>query len=79
LGNIATLIQDQRTGLHFKPGDATDLVVKVKWMVQHPELCKQMRFAARTTYEQQFTPSQNYRLLRTIYEDTVTNSLEGRS
>jgi glycosyltransferase involved in cell wall biosynthesis len=79
LGNIATLIQDQRTGLHFEPGDATDLAAKVKWMVQHPELCKQMRSAARTTYEQQFTPSQNYRLLRTIYEDAVTNSLEGRS
>lgn len=79
MGNTATLIQTRRTGLHFKPGDAANLAAQVKWLVQNPETRKQMRFAARTIYEQQFTPSQNYRLLRNIYEDTLTNSLEGRS
>jgi glycosyltransferase involved in cell wall biosynthesis len=78
LGNVASLIEDGQTGLYFKSGDAADLIEKVKWMVQHPEACERMGSAARSAYEQHYTPSQNYRLLRAIYEDTLTNSQKDR-
>ncbi len=78
LGNTANLIQSGQTGLHFEPGDAEDLASQAAWLVENPEALRQMRFAARTTYEQQFTPSQNYRILSTIYDDTLANSKHGR-
>lgn len=77
LGNTANLIQSGKTGLHFEPGNAEDLALQATWLAENPKAVAQMRFAARTTYEQQFTPSQNYRILSTIYDDTLANSKNG--
>ncbi|MDX1415561.1 MAG: glycosyltransferase family 4 protein [Candidatus Promineifilaceae bacterium] len=78
MGNAANLIHSQQTGLHFIPGDAQDLATKVKWIMKHPEQRKNMGLTARTTYEQQFTPAQNYLQLRSIYENTITSAQNGR-
>lgn len=74
IGNAANLVQARRTGLHFRPGDANDLAAQVERIMQNPKTRKQMRFAARMNYELQFTPSQNYRLLKTIYENTIAKN-----
>jgi glycosyltransferase involved in cell wall biosynthesis len=78
IGNTATLIQDRQTGLRFKPGDAADLAGQVKWMTQHSEAREKMRIAVRKIYEQEFSPQQNYYLLRTIYEDVLVKNNQGR-
>ena len=79
MGNAANLITDRQTGMHFRPGDAADLAAQAAWLLQHPEARQQMRQTARTTYEQYYTPSQNYSLLSTIYENTLANVRNGRS
>jgi glycosyltransferase involved in cell wall biosynthesis len=77
LGNLASFIQDGRTGSHFNPGDAVDLAEKAKWLVNHPGERKQMRIMARKTFEQHYTPSQNYKLLSTIYQNTLISAHDG--
>ena len=37
LGALAELIQVGVTGLLFRPGDAGDLMVKVRWALDHPD------------------------------------------
>ncbi len=31
------IVEDQRTGLHFNPGDIEDLTTKVNWILDRPE------------------------------------------
>ena len=68
LGNSANLIQTGKTGLHFRPGDASDLAEQARWLLHNPEVLRQMRLATRATYEQHYTPAENYRLLTEIYD-----------
>jgi glycosyltransferase involved in cell wall biosynthesis len=72
LGALAELIAPGQTGLLFTPGSAEDLSAKVEWMLTHPELVQNMRRNARREYEQRYTASSNYQMLRSIYEQAQT-------
>lgn len=67
IGAIAELVDSGRTGLHFRPGDATDLADKVKWVLANPEKLAQMRLQARTEFEAKYTADKNYQKLMEIY------------
>ena len=67
IGAIAELVDSGRTGLHFCPGDATDLAAKVKWLLDNPDKLTQMRLQARTEFEAKYTANQNYQKLMEIY------------
>ena len=67
-GAIQELVCDAITGWHFQPGDARDLVAKVKWAVSHPEYLREMRVRARAEFEAKYTPERNYELLMRIYQ-----------
>lgn len=79
LGNAANLVQAQQTGLHFKTGDTSDLARAATWMAEHPEMLQPMRLAARRTYEENYTPAQNYQLLCAIYEKTIASNHHGKT
>lgn len=66
-GSFAELVEDGRTGLHFKAGDAVDLAAKVAWMAAHDEERSQMGHAARLSFERHFSPDRNYAQLIDIY------------
>jgi glycosyltransferase involved in cell wall biosynthesis len=68
LGAMAELVDDGRTGLHFEPGNALDLVAKVQRLLSEPLELVRMRPAARQEYERKFSAESNYRLLLAIYE-----------
>ena len=70
---MAELVEDGKTGLLFDPGNAEDLVDKVRWMVEHPEACREMGLAARKEYEEKYTPERNYEILMNIYETAIRN------
>lgn len=72
IGAIAELIDSGRTGLHFSPGNSEDLATKVQWAIENQTKLTQMRQQARAEYEAKFTPQQNYRRMREIY-DMVSN------
>ena len=68
LGVMAEIIEDGRTGLHFKPGDAEDLKSKVEGAWRHPEQLQAMGRAAREEYEQKYTAERNYQRLMEVYQ-----------
>ena len=68
LGAMASLVDHGRTGLRFRPGDATDLAEKVEWLLSHPQELDKMRKEARHEYEVKYTAERNYQLLMGIYE-----------
>ena len=67
IGAIAELVDRDRTGLHFQPGNPTDLAAKVEWVIQHPKELAQMRQEARAEFEAKYTAQENYRRLMEIY------------
>lgn len=71
LGSIAEIIGDGRTGLHFVPGDATDLANKVRWAWNHSKEIEQMGKVARSQYENFYTAKHNYQQLLKIYEKAI--------
>ncbi len=78
LGAMSSLIDPDRTGLHFEAGNAEDLAARVRWWLAHPEAHGAMREAARAAYERHFTAEANYRQLMQIYE-TALRAQAGRS
>lgn len=67
IGAIAEVVEDGRTGLHFRPGDAEDLARKVRWAMAHPEAWAAMRQTARQTFIDKYTTESNYAALINIY------------
>ncbi len=71
IGAITELIDQERTGLLFRPGDSEDLQAKVEWMLNHPEKVTNMRREARAEFEAKYTAEQNYKSLMAIYEGVL--------
>ena len=68
IGAIAELVEDQRTGLHFSPGNSKDLADKVEWFLTHPTERQTMRQEARQAFLAKYTAEQNYQMLQSIYQ-----------
>lgn len=68
LGSMTSLIEHQRTGLHFEPGDAVALEAQVNWALMHPAELILIRKAARAEFEGKYTAEANYPQLMQIYE-----------
>jgi glycosyltransferase involved in cell wall biosynthesis len=73
-GSLGGLIDDERTGLLFRPGDAQDLSAKVVWALTHPRQLAEMRQEARAEFVAKYTAERNYSALMKIYECAI----EGR-
>jgi glycosyltransferase involved in cell wall biosynthesis len=71
LGSMTEIVRHQHNGLHFRPGDAGDLVAQVDWLLAHPVERQRMRAAARAEFEQKYTADRNYELLLAIYRDAL--------
>jgi glycosyltransferase involved in cell wall biosynthesis len=74
LGAMAEIVDDGRTGLHFRPGDSVDLAAKVRRLLADPRRLVGMRQAARQEFRQNFTADSNHKILMAIYE----RALNGR-
>jgi glycosyltransferase involved in cell wall biosynthesis len=72
LGSMSSIVDHRRTGLHFEPGNASDLVDKVRWLRAHPAEAMHMRTQARLEYERKYTGDRNYEQLMHIYESVVS-------
>jgi glycosyltransferase involved in cell wall biosynthesis len=68
LGNMSTVVEHGRTGLHFRPGDPEDLAARVEWAWSHPVELAHMRGAARAEFEAKYTAERNYQMLMECYE-----------
>jgi glycosyltransferase involved in cell wall biosynthesis len=67
-GAMAEAIEDCRTGLLFRPGDAHDLAATIAWAATHPAELARMRREARAEFEGRYTAGLNYQALIELYE-----------
>jgi glycosyltransferase involved in cell wall biosynthesis len=67
MGAMKDLVGDGRTGLHFCPGDPSDLAVRARWAWSNPECMGVMGHAARREYEAKFSAERNLGMLLEIY------------
>ena len=75
LGSMSSVVDHLRTGLHFEPGNATDLVEKVRWLLAHPAEVALMRALARKEYETKYTAEENYAQMIQIYDSVLSAGL----
>ena len=68
IGAMQSLILPEKTGLHFKAGNSTDLAEKVLWVKDHPKVLASMRKNARAVFERYYMAERNYEMLMEIYE-----------
>ncbi len=65
------MIRDRIHGIHFEPGNATDLAQKVRWAYEHQAEMRQMGRNCRKEYERKYTAAKNYRDLLEIYREAI--------
>ena len=65
------LVDDGRTGLHFKPGDPGDLAAKAAWAWEHHAEMAAMGRNGRAEFEAKYTAKRNYPLLMNIYQQAI--------
>ncbi len=71
LGAMAEIVEDERTGLHFEPGNPEDLAAKVEWAWTHTAEIRRMGHEARHVYEAKYTADRNYERLMEIYQRAI--------
>ena len=71
LGAMAELVEDGKTGLLFEPGNPEDLANKMKWMIEHEDVCIEMGRNARSEFEAKYTAEKNYKILMDIYRSVL--------
>jgi glycosyltransferase involved in cell wall biosynthesis len=71
LGSTAEIVDDGRTGLHFRPGDAEDLSTKARWAWTHAREMEGFGRAARAEYLAKYTADCKYRSLLQLYTRVV--------
>ena len=75
LGSMAEIIQEGENGLLFTPGDAEDLLEKIKYLFARPQLLQNMCENARRTYLDHYSDAINYQQLIAIYQDVINAKL----
>lgn len=77
LAAATEVLENERTGLFFSPGNSADLTAKVQWAWRHPVEMDEMGRNARREYELKYTPERNYEMLMSIYEQAIANHRNG--
>jgi glycosyltransferase involved in cell wall biosynthesis len=77
LGSMSSIVDHQRTGLHFEAGNSSDLVEKVRSFHAHPAEAALMRAQARREYETKYTAERNYAQLIDIYDSVRQHADDG--
>lgn len=73
-GSLAEIVREGRTGLHFEPGNASDLRDKIAWALAHPAEMARMGRHARLEYDERYTPQRTLVQLETLYQTVVRES-----
>lgn len=69
LGALLTIVTNDYDGLHFAPGDPSDLARVVSKAFAAPGMLEQMGHAARQTWQEVMAPERNLEALLRIYDE----------
>lgn len=73
IGGIPDIVDDGVTGLLFEPGDADDLVRKIKKLYENPDLCRQMGQAGREKALREYSSEKYYSRLMDVYKKALNS------
>jgi len=68
IGGISELVEDNETGLTFKPGSAIDLSAKIECLINNPNDALKMGQHARKFVEKELNAEKSYERLMNIYQ-----------
>lgn len=68
IGNMPLIIENNKSGYHFKAGDVDDLIEKVRTLANNPSEIVRMGQYARNKIETNYTPEINYKTLKSIFQ-----------
>jgi glycosyltransferase involved in cell wall biosynthesis len=74
IGGLEEIVSDEVTGLLFEPGDADDLAEKIRYLWNHPELCRKMGQAGRERALREYGPQKFYERLMAVYEKAIESN-----
>jgi len=77
LGAMIELIDHDRTGAHFTPGDAADLRRVMRRVFTDPDRLRRLSRGARADFEQKYTCERNYEILSGIYRSALPSHATG--
>lgn len=77
LGGLPEIVEDGKTGMVFKAGDAGDLADKIRQLWNNPELCSRMGRAGREKVLTEYSPEKYYERLMAVYRKAL--ALSGKS
>jgi glycosyltransferase involved in cell wall biosynthesis len=72
--SVQEIVQDGRTGLLFRPGDAADLAEKIVWAWDHPTEMNRRAESARAEFCAKYTAPRNYQVLMDIYQEASSHA-----
>ena len=72
LGGLNEIIEDQKTGIHFSPGDPQDLQSKVTWAWNQPDKLEEIGHYSRKAFEVKYSEEVNFQALINIYESALS-------
>ena len=78
LGALTEIVDDGKTGLLYDPAHKEDLVQKIEFLWNKPELCAEMGEAGREKARAEYSEEKFYSRLMAIYEKALA-SRKGRS
>jgi glycosyltransferase involved in cell wall biosynthesis len=67
IGAVEEIIEHERTGRLFEPGNVDDLAAQIAWLHSHPAKSSEMGRRARQVYLERYTAEKNYELLLDLY------------
>ncbi len=73
-GAVAEIVDDEKTGFHFRSGDGAGLARTIDRACANPESLASMRELARATYEAKYTPERGYQLIMSAYERVTSGN-----
>lgn len=71
IGGLPEIVDDGKTGLLFEPDNVDDLVSKIRFLHNRPELCTKMGQAGRQKVMNEYSPEKYYERLMTVYEKAI--------
>jgi glycosyltransferase involved in cell wall biosynthesis len=71
IGGLPEIVEDGITGLLFEAGNATDLVEKILYLWERPDLCQKMGEAGRRKAFREYSEDRYYEQIMAAYERAI--------
>jgi glycosyltransferase involved in cell wall biosynthesis len=74
IGSIKSIIKDKYNGILFEPGNTSDLIDKVKWILNNQKECDQIALNANNEFNKKYSSEVNYKQLIDVYQKVIKDN-----